>query len=342
MAIGTIGDIRGLVDAGFTWAVGAADDLDQAKLRWWYVGDNPLVGATKRLQVRDKSELAPAYEVSMYKQMLKAGKHLPPVYVTMDGWLVDGNTRTEAAIALGWVSYPALVIAVNWQDLSPDSEMRKKLLKLGGAQNQKHGRRMSAAAMAALIEQVTDDMSSPKMIATEMNISVSTATTVMNAAKVRRRAAELGIDIDRSLSNSHMKLLGGKLEKWTTPVFEAILNLTQQAHLTIPDVDDVAKKVEALGTEQERLALLKEIADQYRTTIRSGHRESPSKARRLKQTLGYLLSEANAPKTLTELDPDRGQDYRNYILRAELKLHEIRLAQEEIENSRKLPAEWVK
>lgn len=332
MAKSSIFSIADLIKYDYVWAVGTAEEINSKQLGWAFVVDYPLV-TSKRIQVRNIAHLAPRQEISDYAQAMKAGDQFPPVIVTQDGWLVDGHTRTEAAKKIGWDTFPALVLNVNYGDLDPKSPLRKTLLKLGAAQNNKHGRRMTAADVAALIEQVAEG-ETPKQIQRDMHVGYSTANTVWNAARAKRKAESLGITVSDTLSNSHLKLMGGKLEKYTDEVWGAVFSLMQDAHLGTGEMNALVLRVEALHTTEERLRLLNSEREQHQPAINATYRIPPSQARRVKQGLGFLLKRENTPDLLVEKDPVKAIEYRKNLMDSRQKIDEILFYQDEFENQR--------
>lgn len=330
----SITTIDELIKNDFVWAVGTAEEISQHQLGWGFVENYPLVGVSKRIQVRNIAHLAPKVEVNEYAQMMKLGDRFPPVIVTMDGFLVDGHTRTEAAKRLGWDRFPAFVLNVRYGDLDPDSPLRKTLLKLGAAQNNKHGRRMTPADIAGLIEQVSIG-STPKEIQRDMHVGSSIANTIWNAARAKAKAAELGITVNGEINNSMLKLFGGKSEKYTDPVWGRLFRLTQDAHLSVPEVNELMHRVEALHSEEERVRLLDTERVSHRAAIATASRVTPSHARRVNQGIGYLLSDDRTPDMLTERDPVQGPKYLHRLMAAEEKLRKVIRAQEQVEEARR-------
>lgn len=334
MAQGSITSVEELIEEGYIWAVDTAKEVNSKHLGWWFVTNYPLVAVNQRIQVRNIKGLAPVTEVSEYAQNMRLGDQFPPVIVTKDGWLVDGHTRTEAARKINWDTFPALVLNVNFGDLAPDSVMRKTLLKLGAAQNKKHGRRMTTAEIVGLIKQVSEG-ETPKQIQRDMHVPYSTANAVWNAARAERKAQnELNIPLTGELSISHLKLFGGKIEKYTNPVWGKLFSLTQDAHLGVTEVNDLMSRVESIGDETERVRFLEAEERHHGPAISSGTHITPSKARRVKQGLGFAMKEENPADTLVERDPVRGPEYLRYLMDFRNKLDKIIFEQEQIERSR--------
>lgn len=333
MAQSSITSIEQLVKHGYTWAVGTAEEINAKHLGWWFFENHTLVSASQRIQVRGGTHLAPPTEVTDYAQMMKMGDQFPPIIITNDGWLVDGHTRTEAARKLKWKTFPTFVLNVRFKDLDVDSALYKNLLKLGAAQNNKHGRRMTPADIAVIIEQISEG-ETPKQIQRDLHVGSNFANMVWNAARAKRNALKLGISYQGDLSNSHLRLFGGKLDKYTDPVWGRMFSLTQDAHLGIKDVNDLMKRVEALRTDDERIALLDHERVIHRTSISQGVRVPDSKSRKAKQTLGFWVKEENTPDSIVERDPAKGPEFMKWLDIAIEKMTKTRAQQAQIEAAR--------
>ena len=296
---------------------------------WKFVEDYPLGTVDKRVQVRDIKERAPVFETSTYKQALKRGDQFPPVIQTADRYLVDGATRTEATRELGWTTFPTFILDTKYSN-APDS-VRNRLSELGTGFNAVHGKRMSAANFAMIIDTIAVESDTPKDIARRLSINESRANTLLNAAKAKHRATRLGVTLNGTLTNSHLRFFGGKGDKLTDPVFKAFIQLAQDAHLTIPATNELSKRLTATGTEHERLDLLAAEERAYRSVI-DGGAVNPTPAARLRQSLGYLIRQN--PDQLAEQDPHASKLHRDSLRDAMVALEAVVNAQAEVERTR--------
>jgi hypothetical protein len=297
---------------------------------WSFVEQHRLADASRRIQVRTIAQLAPPHETSKYEQDMRRGDQFPPVIVTADGYLIDGHTRTEAARKIGWKTFPAIRLDVKVE--GAPASVRNQLIALGAAFNATHGRRMSTANFAAIIDTIAVEDDTPKDVARRLHIAESTANTLLNAAKAKQRATRLGVKLNGKLTNSHLKLFGGKSLQFTDPVFSAFIQLAQDAHLTINATTDLAKRLANTGTERERLNIINDERDGYRSVIEGGN-ANPTKAARLRQSLGYLNGQED-PDQLAELDPHASRVHIEALRDAAMRLALVLDAQERVERTR--------
>lgn len=294
MATGTINTIDQLAKAKFYWAISAAEGVERKNLPWYLVNNYPLPDSSKYAQVRNIENLAPVREINEYAQMMRQGDQFPPVIVTNDGYVVDGHTRIEAARTLRWTEFPALVLyTVNLGDLSHESPFRDQVMSLGTEQNRKHGRRMSDADTARIIEQLSPRHTVAEIVR-DNGVSKSFATTVWNAARTKREAAALDIKWENTFSLSLLKLFGGKIDKYTSPVWGELFKLAQDANLKIQTVNGIMKRIEEYRTEAEKLDYIALERETHQPAIKSGGYTPVARSRRVKQALGVIRKNNSA------------------------------------------------
>jgi hypothetical protein len=304
--------------------------IEEFGFTWRFFPDHKLGDITNRVQVRDTAQLAPPKEVSKYAQAMKRGDQFPPVVLTADGVMVDGNTRTEAANKVGWRTFPAFEVDVVFSK-APDS-VKRQLVYLGAGFNLTHGRGMNTANLTNIVESLALDDDTPQELARRLHIPNATANTMLNAAKARKRAERLNIKLNKNLTNSHLKMFGAKSQLYTDPVYAQFILLTQDARLSISATTDLAKRLALAGTENERLNVLAEERRGYQDVIVGGA-TSPSRAAQLRRSLGFLIGQEDAD-TLAELSPDASESHVKTLVAAAQRLNEVIEAQQRVEQSR--------
>lgn len=307
-----------------------ASHIKKFSYSWRFVEEQPLADVSKRVQVRDIKFVAPAREVNRYFEAMKHGDQFPPIIVTADGYLVDGATRTAAAAKRGWQTFPAFVLDVNFEDALPTQV--NQLIYMGAGFNLTHGRGMNTKNIAEIIETITDVDDTPKDVATKLHISSATASTLLNAANARKRAQRLGITVNGEMTNSNLKLFGGKSQKFTDPVFEGFFRLAQDARLPYGALVNLSKRLEAAGTEHERVAILTDERRVYRDMIEGGA-TTPSQAAKLRQKLGFLLNVTD-PERLVEHELGAVGQHNEALTQAAEKLFAVIQAQQDADKAR--------
>jgi hypothetical protein len=304
--------------------------IEEFGFGWRFVAEHKLGDISRRVQVRDEEKLAPLGDVSKYAQAMRRGDQFPPVFLTADGYLIDGNTRTEGARKIGWRTFPAFELDVLYEQATP--AQKRQLKYFGSGFNLTHGRGMSTAYLLHIIDDLTLEDDTPREMARRLHISENTANTLLNAAKARKRAERLNVKLNDGLTNSHLRLFGGKSQLFTDPVFAQFILLAQDAHLTISATTDLSRRLVAAGTENERLNILADEREGYHEIIMGGA-TGPSRAAKLRQSLGYLIGQSD-PDDLAELDPRAAETHVKTLVEAARRIGEAIEAQERVERSR--------
>jgi hypothetical protein len=312
------------------YAQASVQRIEEFGFGWRFFADHKLGDITNRVQVRDTDKLAPPAEVSKYAQAMKRGDQFPPAILTGDGVLVDGSTRTEAVNKNNWRTFPAFELDVLYHK-APDS-VKRQLKYLGSGFNLTHGRGMNTANLMRIVDDLALDDDTPQDLARRLHIPNSTANTLLNASKARKRAERLGIVLNDNLTNSHLRLFGAKSPLYTDPVFASFILLAQDARLSITATTDLARRLAASGTENERLEVLAEERSGYRDII-SGGATSPSRAAQLRRSLGFLIGQDDAD-TLAELSPEASETHVKTLIAAADRLNKVIAAQQRVEQSR--------
>jgi hypothetical protein len=312
--------------------------------RWRYEGNHDLAEASKVSQVRDIEDRAPAKKVAHYAEMLRpfTGARLrgqmtfPPVIYTNDGYLLDGNTRDQAARRLGWVTFPAIVLNDNWE--GANEALMEKFLSLGTLLNITNGTDLSRANVERLLAQIVKDDDSPADIAKKLQVSRSTVMNLMNATKTRKRADELGVDLSGAkITRTHLSDLGAAIDKFTNPVFVNFLELIRDAELSTNEQRSIAKRIFAAGEEFQKMEIISEERASRHGKV-TGHAGRPPQSAQLRQALGKILKFKDNPGRAVEDAPESSQLHRTVIWEAISTLQKI-ANEQDIQDSKRLLAE---
>lgn len=307
------------------YAQATASRIELLGFRWRFLEDAHLADISRRVQVRDITALAPHNEVARYAQALKRGDLMPPVILTKDLYLVDGNTRTEAARKANWSYFPAFVLDEKFQE-APEA-LLKRFITLGAASNLTHGRGMSRENIAMVIAAVMTPGEPAKDVAAKLHIPVSTVSSVLNVQKAKDKLTSLGVDTsdESRLTPSHLRTIGGQLPRYTDPVLVKYAELIRDGQLTTTDARALGKRLTEAGTEEEKLDLILNERGARRDII-SGQSSKPQPSAKLRQTLGFLLG--STPGDMIEFNHEMRSQHRRILYDAVDQLNKVIAAQE--------------
>ena len=123
---------------GFSWTLNAQFPLED-------------LSAERRVQVRETGHYAPRDAVGRYAVQM-AQSAFPPIIVTADGWIVDGNTRIGAALLRGDKFFPAYVLGADW--LGGSTKRQSELKALAATLNSQNGTPLTAREIRTQAEQL--------------------------------------------------------------------------------------------------------------------------------------------------------------------------------------------
>src|SRR5215831_15489384 len=72
---------------------------------------------SRRVQVRDPNHYAPKDAVERFAIQMQHSQ-FPPIVVTADAWIVDGNTRVGASLLRDNKFFPAIELEIAWTNSS--------------------------------------------------------------------------------------------------------------------------------------------------------------------------------------------------------------------------------
>jgi hypothetical protein len=256
----------------------------------------------KRVQVRSNEHNAPRSEVFKYAAAMKNGDKFPPAKVTMDGYIVDGNTTLAAAKQNGLHVFPCLVLDSPW--LNASDETRQRIQSLGTAFNVRNGRGISKDELRKALERLSQNKRlDATRIAALLSTSISTVQNYMAERRAVTRVEEAGLTINGELDSSQWRALGLSAHRLNDEPFLTLVELTKDAGLSQEAITSIANKCKQAKSDdgamivlmQERKDRKSEIAD-----YKFSGKKKISVSSELRRKLGFVLKRKNRPEDLVE------------------------------------------
>lgn len=258
----------------------------------------------RRVQVRESEHYAPKERVEQYAiQMAEA--IFPPIIVTEDDWVIDGNTRVQASLKRGQKFFPAIVLDVSWGTAS--SKRKRELAALAATLNAHNGQPLTARER----RQVTEDLISlgwkSEQIARAIGVGQGTVTQVKQEIDAVARLKAVG------LSNGHMngaslRALGKQpVMMLNDEPYKELADLAMTAGLNASEINGIAKQAKATGSDQAALESLAQVRAEMGNRIRDHALTGVSKppmSRQLRQHLGFVNRFAGEEVALIETNRD--------------------------------------
>lgn len=270
----------------------------------------------RRIQIRNDSALAPFAKVAHLKEVLDNHKDrptqllMPPLILTQDMYVVDGNTRTEALHRAGWDEFPAFVLDMRYQNAPAANE---KLLRMIGTRfNLVHGEGLSRGQIEELILNLANEDESPEDLARTLGLSKNMVTSVIHAQAAKERATRLGLKLNGKATRSHLAALGtpNRAKNLTDPVFAKLITLVTKGGVSTTDQGHLLKRVDEATSEEAKVTV---VAQEVlaRGSMVDGGNKVPSLAVQLRQRLGFMTGK-NAGLFI-ETTPESAANHRKMV-----------------------------
>ena len=296
----------------------AADLIEKLGFQWELDFEHPTPDGGKRVQIREEKHYVPREMVMRIAAAMARGDKLPPVVVTKDGYLIDGNTRTAAAQHNKYPTVQALILNDSYEGCTEKVERRLHLL--GAAFNARNGKGIDREEIRKAVVAIAQDSSyDGTRIAALIGVTDGTVKSILAEMKARDRAESVGVHLNGSVAATPLRILGQASEKLNDEPFRAVASLAQDTGMAPGDLRDVIRQMHdaksddgAVSVVREHRAARKEQIAEYRASGKS----KPPPAAKLRQRLGFILEFEAKPAELVEHNPDVNGRHRDEIERA--------------------------
>lgn len=295
-----------------------ADLIERLGFKWELDYEYQLPELGQRIQIRDTKHYAPAAQVSNYAAAMRRGDKFPPIVVTKDGHLLDGNTRVTAATKNKRPDLPAFVLNVDYE--SATGSARNRLHLLGAGFNARNGKGIDRVEIANVVRAVVGagDYDATR-VAALLGVTDSTIQGIFAEQKARERAAKLGIELNGSVPASQVKTLGQRSPKLNDQPFAAITRLTLDAGLAQDELRELCNRVQAAGSDEEKLALVAEeqqAREEQIAEYKATGKKKPPVSGELRRKLGYIFAFESDPQSLVERNKDVADKHLEQLAKA--------------------------
>jgi hypothetical protein len=315
----------GFDSVDFTDAVDLIEAMIGAKPKLEQEFDLTLVDPEGRVQVRIDKNNAPREMVERFAAQM-AFSAFPPIVVTQDARIIDGNTRYRARRRREERFTPALVVPVAWETADP--EMQIRLEYLGLALNNSNGKALDRVERRRMVrDAVALGMNTSQIVAT-VGFPANTVNGIRREVEAEAKVKSVGkgdlVEVDRPvLRDAALRALGKAVDLNNEP-FAELAQLTADAGFNASEVVAMASSIRDTGSDvlalerinREREANAQRIADRRRGG--DGH---PPASRVLRQRLGFI--EGREAAALVETNREKMDDHLAAVEAAIEKLTKV-------------------
>lgn len=264
-----------------------------------------------RVQVRSGNNNARPAKVAKYAAMMDASE-FPAIWVTRDGYLVDGNGRVAASLSRGLDFFPAWVIDVDFA--TADQHLRDELIAAGAGINAENGEPLDKAetrnSAAAMIRIGWEN----NRIVRELGVRTRSLSSIRNEIDAEARLDDVGLTERLAGGNGVprvptqvVRALGCKdaLGLGHEP-YKMLSELSFDANYTPVEVKAAAQKLSRLGSDELQMAHLKNERTQNSqriTDFANNDAEERPDAIKLRPHLNFIVKYHANPDSVIERRP---------------------------------------
>jgi ParB-like chromosome segregation protein Spo0J len=257
----------------------------------------------------------------------------PPILVTTDKFIVDGNTRVAACQKRKDNFFPAAVLEASYAHAS-DQE-RAQIHALAATLNQKGGQRIKPSEMRKVTEDLLDLGWNADNVSRAIGASVSTISQVRREREGFKRLEHLGFDPSQFDQSSHRVLGSVDAMALNDEPYRQLAKLTLDAGLQIKEVIELARAMKATGSDQAGIEVARKLREEQASRIRARAltgKGKPPPSSLVKRALGLVLK--YRPTEIVEHNEAAMRAYRDVLDKAvEILSETIELQDEAIDKA---------
>lgn len=279
---------------GFAWRQEPSYDLDR-------------VSVERRVQVREITHYAPKDAVQRYAvQMGEVA--FPPIVMTADDWIIDGNTRVGAKLQRKEKFTPAIVIEVGWENAT--AKQRAELAALAATLNQTNGVPLTSKESRDVARKLVELGWKTEQIGRAIGVKGSSVQAVKRELTAEDKLKRVGLDANGDVRGASLRALGAEKVVGLNDVpFKELASLAMDAGFNASEITQTAKELREISSDSGAIEhvqqLRTEMGDRIRERELTGVGKPPL-SRQLRQRLGFITKYVGREHELLETDPNVG------------------------------------
>jgi len=286
---------------GFNWSEEAQFDLD-------------LLSVDRRVQVRDSEHYAPAAQVSQFAIQM-AQTQYPPIIVSRNNWLVDGNTRVGARELRKEKFSPAIIIDADFTN--KDNKTDNNFRILAATLNQTGGQRLTPTEARKVARILVEMGWKPEQIGRALGIKATMVSHIKRELAAEARFDKVGFKQGKDMQPPVLRAFGTDVVLQLNDVpYEKLADLAVAANLGPKEVKELAAEMKATGSDAGMIAHIDkreaEMEERIRDHALRGNGK-PAPSSQLRRVLGNVTKFRDDPAALVERTPDAMVEHVNVI-----------------------------
>lgn len=276
--------------------------------------DLTRLSPNRRVQVRDSEHYAPKATAEQFAVQI-GERPLPPIVVTADNWIVDGNTRVAARQHRKEKFQSALVIDIAFEKAAPDQ--RALLHALAATLNQQNGVRLTPKEVRAVAAQLVGLGWKIEQIGRAIGCKSATVSLVKRELNAQAKFGKVGLKVEDVKLGASLRALGAEaVVAINDKPYREIASLAIDAGLNATEITETAKEIRALSSDSAALSKLdtmrKEMAGRIRDYRLTGNGHPPLSTR-VRKRLEFLLEFSGTETKMIEVNAEAAAAYEAQI-----------------------------
>ena len=286
--------------------------------------DRSKIDRKSGFQVRDDGHIAPVHGIMKLVEMLKAGASLPPILMTKDGVMPDGNTRDGAYGRLDWPTIPAIVLDVHYK--KADERTQRKVHILAATLNARNGEGLTESEGHRAAMKMIEEGYNTAEISRRLGVKAWTVQNLKYKVEARSRLDKLGLPED-VVSETMLIVLGNQGIKLNNQPFKDVVQIIVDAGLRREEVLDLIKEIKEASSDEGAVEIIQQRREDWDDRIHE-HRQKGNGGKtipsaQLRKMLGYVLKYEGDEEPLVEMTRAKMEEHLSVVERSIAILTEV-------------------
>jgi hypothetical protein len=299
--LGTVADVPNLIHSMLGVEPELVEDFDLLRL-----------DTDERLQVRLDPNNAPAEMVNRFVHQMSFSQ-FPPMVVTADDRIVDGNTRRKSYHQRETRFAPVLVIPISYDEADDDTQAKLRLVGL--MLNNTNGKPLNREERKILVRDALDVGMTNTQIAGISGFNMNMVASLKREIVGEEVIEDFGIEKEKvqKLSSPQLGAIGQQ-EDLEEERLEPLVKLAVDANLGSKEIKALGVDVRRASSEDDAKRIVKQAREANAARIKvieKGGLGKPPAARGLRQKLGFIT--ARNAESMVETNPNEMKEHLSAV-----------------------------
>lgn len=305
---------------GFSWTEEAQYDIG-------------ALSFDRRVQVRDSEHYAPKAQAKQYAVQMGLVQ-FPPIVISRNDWIIDGNTRIEAKNIRKDKFAHVLIVDADYTGKGTTND--RKMEALAATLNQQGGQRLTPSEARKAGRILSNLGWKPEQVARALGLKPGVVTQIKQELAAEAKFDRVGFSDKDKLGGGVFRFFGQNdaLNLNDIP-YKELVELSRDANLQVTELRDIVDEMKKTGSDALQITLLEQkraaMSERITEHALTGNGKPPA-ASQLRRHLGYINGFQNNPNALIERVEDAMKGHLDALTTAITVLQAVLKEQEVLVN----------